>query len=1008
MFALPRFPVHGRSLARVFGRVFGRPLVLIALYAGASPVLAQDAKPALDHEDTYRWNAIRAQVLSPDGAWLAYVIEPWDGDPTLVVRATNGSEEGRFRGRSPTFTRDSRFLAFAVPPVEDTVDSLKLEGKKGDDLPGDSLAVLTLSNAFDSSERGVFRAGPIDSFSIPEDGGAFVAYLLSDVQEESEDGSADESSAEPEAEGEAGPEGEAEGEEEGETERSAEYKKRHKKEDGAPLVLRDLVSGTEHRFENVVSYVLADSGTRLAYAASTEDEGGDGVYLVDPATGARTAIAEGEGHYLQLAFDDGGDHFAFLTDRDDWAEDQPSFGLYRTHAGDPDIQRVADHRSAGVPAGWWVSEHGDVSFSKDGSRVFFGTAPRPEPEPDEKILDEDRARVDVWNWKDDYLQPMQLVQADRERDRTYLAVSHVGENHVVQLASEVLPDVDRTEDALEDRVLGTTDVPYRQELSWDGRYEDAYSIDVRTGERQTIVERVRGFGGISVSPGGQYAYWWDEAGRDWKVSRMDGSGQATSLTEAIPVAFYDELDDHPQGPPSYGRPVWVEDDVAVLVYDKHDVWRTDPGGRSAPVRITDGRESNLRYRVVPLDADGPSGFFGFGGGGPSATVPDGEVLLSVSDLATRGSGFARGQTDGEEMPRTLVRGGLRYGTPAKAQDADRLVWTRESFVEFPDLWVSGLEFDDPQKLSDANPQQSEYRWGSAELVTWLSNDRTPLEGILIKPDGFDPNKKYPMMVYFYERMSDRLHQYNSPVPNRASVRFSFYASRGYLVFVPDIPYEIGYPGESALDAVNPGVLSLVDRGFVDRNRIGVQGHSWGGYQIAYMITRTNLFAAAEAGAPVSNMTSAYGGIRWQSGMSRAFQYERSQSRIGGTLWEERDRYVHNSPLFFADKIRTPLLMLHNDQDGAVPWYQGIELFVAMRRLELPVFMLNYNDEGHGLGRQPNQVDWAIRMQQFFDHYLVDAPAPEWMAEGVPAVTKGREFGLDLVETRVSEEGGVTP
>jgi dipeptidyl aminopeptidase/acylaminoacyl peptidase len=262
-----------------------------------------------------------------------------------------------------------------------------------------------------------------------------------------------------------------------------------------------------------------------------------------------------------------------------------------------------------------------------------------------------------------------------------------------------------------------------------------------------------------------------------------------------------------------------------------------------------------------------------------------------------------------------------------------------------------------------------------------------------------------MMVYFYERETDRLHSYQAPVPNRASIRYSFYASRGYLVFVPDIPYEIGYPGESALDAVVPGVLSLVARGFVDEDRIGVQGHSWGGYQIAYMITKTNIFAAAEAGAPVSNMTSAYGGIRWQSGMSRMFQYERSQSRIGGTLWEARGRYVHNSPVFFADKIETPLLMLHNDEDGAVPWYQGIEMFVAMRRLAKPVFMLNYNGEAHGLTRRPNQEDWAIRMQQFFDHYLLGAPAAAWMVEGVSAVDKGRRFGLELVETAVSEGGG---
>ncbi|MCG8468612.1 MAG: prolyl oligopeptidase family serine peptidase [Gemmatimonadetes bacterium] len=975
-------------------RIGAATLALTGIAIGALPLAAQAIKPGLTHEDTYRWSSIRDRVLSPDGAWLAYVVRPWDGDPELVVTSTDGTRERSFRGLAPVFTDDSRYLAFEVPPLESVVDSLELEGKKGDDLPGDSLAVIALSDAFEQ-DGGSYRAGPIESFAVPDDGGAYVAYLLS----ESDD-------AESKAEAEEARDPEAgEGEEEEGPERSAEYEKRHEKKDGKRLVLRDLASGVEHTFEHVSSYVFSKNGARLAYAASTETDGDDGVYLVDPLDGTAIEVMSGEGHYARLAFDEDGEHFAFLTNQEEWELDQPSFALYRVETATASPQRVADARTSGVPPGWWVSENGSLAFSSDGARLFFGTAPRPEPESDEKVLDEDRVRLDIWNWRDAYLQPMQLVRADEERDRTYLAVAHADRPGVVQLGSEAIPNVERTDEGHGDYALGTTDVPYRQELSWDGRYQDAYAIDVRTGERRRLVERVRGFGGASLSPDGSFAYWWDEVERGWKSAPMDGSSAPLNLTANIPTAFHDELDDRPQGPGSYGSPVWVEEDAALLVYDKHDVWATDPTGARAPRRLTDGREANRRYRVIAFDDDDPGRFFGFGGG--AAAVEEGELLLSMFDLTTRGSGFARAHTDGDRATSSLLSDEMRFGRPAKAEDSDRLVWTRESFTEFPDLWVSDLGFENQRKVSDVNPQQSDYRWGTAELVSWMSNDRTPLEGILIKPDGFDPNRKYPMMVYFYERMSDGLHNYNTPVPNRASVRFSFYASRGYVVFVPDIPYEIGYPGESALDAVTPGVLSLIERGFVDPDRIGVQGHSWGGYQIAYMITKTNLFAAAEAGAPVSNMTSAYGGIRWQTGMSRMFQYERTQSRIGGTLWEERDRYVHNSPVFFADKIQTPLLMLHNDEDGAVPWYQGIEMFVAMRRLGLPVFMLNYNGEGHGLGRQANQEDWAIRMQQFFDHYLIDAPAPEWMADGVPAVVKGRDLGLDLVEETVSEESGVT-
>jgi dipeptidyl aminopeptidase/acylaminoacyl peptidase len=304
--------------------------------------------------------------------------------------------------------------------------------------------------------------------------------------------------------------------------------------------------------------------------------------------------------------------------------------------------------------------------------------------------------------------------------------------------------------------------------------------------------------------------------------------------------------------------------------------------------------------------------------------------------------------------------------------------------------------DDLTRISDVNPQQSEYRWGTAERVQWTSVDGKPLQGILYKPDGFDPDAEYPMMVYFYERNSDNLHRYWTPRAHRSIINFSFYASRGYVIFVPDIPYKVGYPGESAMNAVMPGVTKLLDTGFIDPDRVGVQGHSWGGYQIAYMVTETNLFAAAEAGAPVSNMTSAYGGIRWGSGMSRMFQYEDTQSRIGGTLWETPLRYIDNSPIFQADKIQTPLLMMHNDQDGAVPWEQGIELFVALRRLGKPAWLINYNDEPHWPTTLANKRDWAKRMQQFFDHYLKGTPAPVWLEEGVPAVDKGETLGYEPV------------
>jgi dipeptidyl aminopeptidase/acylaminoacyl peptidase len=343
----------------------------------------------------------------------------------------------------------------------------------------------------------------------------------------------------------------------------------------------------------------------------------------------------------------------------------------------------------------------------------------------------------------------------------------------------------------------------------------------------------------------------------------------------------------------------------------------------------------------------------------------------------------------------LVMMDKRLGNPTKAKNADIIHFTQQTFAEFPDVWLADdLTFKNPRKVSTANPQQAEYNWGSSELVNWLSHDGIPLQGILIKPEDFDYRKQYPMIVYFYERSADTLHNYRAPAPSASIMNPTMFASQGYIVFIPDIVYKPGYPGESAMHSIMPGVHEVLRRGFVDPKRVGLDGQSWGGYQIAYMITETDMFAAAYSGAPVANMFSAYGGIRWGSGLVRQFQYERTQSRIGDTPWNMPLRYLENSPLFFLDKVKTPVLIMHNDKDGAVPWYQGIELFTGLRRLSKPSWLLVYNDEDHNLVQRRNRKDLSIRKQQFFDHYLKGEPMPIWMSQGIPATEKGRTMGFE--------------
>ncbi len=942
-----------------------RRILALSILASFPLALSAQQQVPLDHDAYAIWNSIQDEDFSRDGRWLAYRLVPGDGDAALVVE---NLEDGRrmtvARGADPGFSADSRFLVARVEPAEEAVDAARAEGSR--ETPGDSLLILDLS---DLSET---RVADVESFRLPRDSGAWMAYLMGEGdggEEQAGGAGGEEAGAQA---GEAGEEDDDDGP--------------PRLDDGTELVVRDLATGEERRFDHAVSYAFAAGGGALYYTASGDGGEADGVFRVGSAGGAET-VAGGEGRYLQLAVSDEG-AVAFLSDRDDRGAGAPAFSLYAASEGAASA-RVAPGAEA-LPDGWAPSEHGEVSFSASGARVLFHSAPRPLPDPEDETPEDERVRVDIWNWKDPLLQPMQLVQLEDELERNYQAVLDLGSGRVAQLATAEVPDVTVAGDGDGAVAMGVSDRPYRPLVSWEGGYVDLYTVDVEDGSRRRVAERVRGRG--SLSPDGRYITRWDGVRRIW-VAIDTGTGEEIDLTGGIDAGFHNVLDDRPDLPGSYGSAGWTADDASFLVYDRYDIWAVDPAGRAAPRNLTRGagRASDTRFRYVDLDTADP-------------VVPSGEAYLSSFNLSDKSSGLWRGDFGQGAAPEELIAGDARFADLLRAQNAEVFAYTRSTFQEFPDLWVAGPALDDGRRITDANPQQSDYLWGTAELVEWTSMDGTPLQGILYKPEGFDPSQEYPMMVYFYERSSDGLHGYAAPAPGSSSINRSFYVSRGYLLFVPDIPYREGYPGESALDAVVPGVLDLVAEGFVDADRIGVQGHSWGGYQIAYMVTRTDLFAAAEAGAPVSNMISAYGGIRWQSGRSRAVQYERGQSRIGGSLWEYPLRYIENSPIFTADKINTPILMMHNDEDGAVPWYQGIELFVALRRLDKPVWMLNYNGEAHGLRQRHNQKDWAMRMQQFFDHYLKAAPAPVWMEEGVPATLKGRTLGLELTRVRaISQE-----
>ena len=951
----------------------------LALILLAAPAAAQLPAPgsglstakALDHDAFGIWNRISGQTLSADGRLALYQLVSEKNDTRLMVQPLGGGAAIEVeRAEAARFSEDGRYVVFRIKPSKAAVEEAKKKKTKPDQMPKDSLGILDVA-----SGQVVARVEKLKSFEMPEEAAGWLAYQVEKPKVEKPD-SAQADSAKTTA---------------------------RKKDEGAPLVVRNLASGEERRIEDATSYRFSKNGKVLAYFVSMKQGEGDGAFLLDLASGRTTALLAGKGDYKGLAIDEAGGQVAFLSNSADADAKQPAHALYVATGAAP-AKLIASVTSSGLPQGWWISEDATPSFSHNGRRLFFGTAPRPEPKDTTAAAetpDDEKVVVDVWSWTDPLLQPMQLRQLEQEKKRTWQAVAQLENGKIVQLADEEMPDIllaDRGDAA---HVIGRSNVPYRKEISWGASGSDYYIVDLATGKREKIGEYIRG--NASISPTGKYLSWFDGEALGWFVMDL-ATKSRVNVSEQVVHPVHNELHDSPSEPNAYGSAGWTSGDARFLIYDAHDIWAVDPTGRSAPRNITEGagRRDNLRFRYVSLDPDAPSGFgFGGGAGGRQIIEPGKDMLLSAFHLWNKSDGFYRDRVEGSSEPVKLVMEERAFGNPARAEDADVLMLTRATFREFPDLYTTDLSFRSFNRISDANPQQAEYRWGTSELVQWRSANGEMLQGVLYKPDGFDASMQYPMMVYFYERLSDNVHNHALPAAGSSSINISFYVSRGYLVFTPDIPYRVGYPGESALSAVVPGVLDLVDQGFVDPKRIGVQGHSWGGYQIAYMVTKTNIFAAAEAGAPVANMISAYGGIRWSTGMSRMFQYEKTQSRLGGTLWETPMRFIENSPIFWADKVQTPLLMMHNDQDGAVPWYQGIEYFVALRRLDKPVWMLNYNGEDHGLQKEHNRKDWAVRMQQFFDHYLMDAPAPVWMVEGVPALKKGETLGLEPVAKKVT-------
>ena len=948
------------------------------------------AKRPLRHTDYDSWKSIAPQVLSRDGRYLAYGLFPQDGDGELVIRNLATGAEKRYSAGAIPLTPDTTDAENpeAPPPVRSIRIVFSSDHKhvvattfppKQDKKAKNGLLIVDLASGAET------RVVDVASMQVPENGGPWVAYRKGPKT--------------PLAGAAPAPPPATNNDDEEDQRRAGAagaVAAGGRQDTGADLVLRQLDTGAERTFEDVTEYSFAKDGKVLVYAVSSKKDETNGVYRVAPGDDSAPApLLSGKGKYTRPAFDRLEKQLVFLSNHADGKQ-------FKAYGWDRQSPAPTELPSTGLNPGYVLADRGQTSFSYDGSRIYLpvmtesalARASRPPSPATAPTATDDKVLADLWHWKDDYIQPMQKVRAAQERLRTYRAVFHIVNQKLVQVADVTMPTVQPADNGK--LAIGSDDRKYRSMVDYDGTYSDLYLVDTLNNQRMPLIEKFRG--NAAWSPKANYALAFKKG--DWWSIRIP-DGYMTNLTSTLPVKFSNELNDTPAEAGSYGNAGWTRDGAGVLLYDMYDVWYVAADGSSSR-RLTKGRDQKLQFRVTTLDGRGGGGP-GFGGGAAAAAAgseedteeergldPAKPLYLRAEHQETRETGIFKLASLTSSVPaEKLLYGPKAYRIAGKAKNADVVLVTASTFNEEPNLHITDSSFHTLKQVTTANPQKEGILWGTGELMWFKNGDGVPLQAALYKPENFDPAKKYPLMIYIYERLSQGVNTFVRPQPG-TSINISYYVSNGYLVLTPDIVYTLGSPGQSALKCVLPAIQELANRGFVDEKSIGIQGHSWGGYQIAYMLTRTNRFRVAEAGAPVGNMTSAYNGIRWGTGLPRQFQYEKTQSRIGGTLWENPLEFVENSPVFRANRVTTPLLILQNDDDDAVPWYQGIELFLSLRRNSREAYLFDYNGEKHGLRRRHNQKDYTVRMQQFFDHYLKGAPAPEWMEKGIPYLDREEE------------------
>lgn len=916
--------------------------ISLILCLGALSIVSFAQKKPLDHTVYDGWQSTRNTNVSDQGTFAIFQVEPQEGDGVLnIYNLKNNKKNVINRGYNAQITPNEKFVIGKIKPTFAQEKANKKNKNAKKKALNDSLFVAQLP------QFNVENLGKIKSYKKGKESNTYFAYMPDSIIY------------------------------------NADSLKLNN-----PLIIKQFGTNWNDTINNVDQYIFNKQGNRLAVITkpakkdtiNKEKE----LFLFDLDSKTKQLLSKGFYEYKTPVFDESGKQLAYFASKDSILPTNRNFNLYHVDNSNTPVALIDTNYVTGLPQNWHFTTNSSIRFSENGKRIFSSIAPLTLPQ--DTITDGDEvSALDIWHYQDYAVQPSQLKNKARELTRTYDTFINLDEpNKMIVLSTNAQESVNTMNRGDGKYAIAFDKAPYAIAQQWSvSTGVDIYKIDLSSGERKLLFTNFIGY--PRLSPSGRFLLLYKKEDLNWYSFNLE-TNEITNLTGNLAVNFWDESNDTPSEPYPYGVAGWTENDNSVLLYDKFDIWKFEltSAGKNTCITNQSGRQNKLSYRV--LDTDPEKRYF----------ENNDKLLLSVFNNITKDEALANVRVNDKKAPTAYIKQTpYQFKVLAKAKENETYIYNKSNFTTTPDIWVTKNFWKTSKQLSHINPQMKDYNWGTAELVNWNAYDGKKIEGLLYKPEDFDANKKYPMMIYFYETHSDDLNQHYVPQPSWSIINISFYVSRGYLVFCPDIHYTAGLPGESAYNCIVSGAEAMAKNSWVDKDNMAIQGQSWGGYQVAYLVTRTNMFKAAGSGAPVSNMTSAYGGIRWSTGTSRQLQYEMGQSRIGGTLWDCPELYIANSPIFKADRIETPLLIMHNDNDGAVPWYQGVELFMGMRRLQKPVWMLQYNNEEHNLTKRVNRKDLSIRLQQFFDHYLKGDPIPEWMDKGVPAIRKGKSMGYEL-------------